>query len=164
MHEEYRKILELAGIRYRENKKYFQKLKKQKPGVVDPLMKRLHDQVFLDIDCLQCANCCQGTGPLLRERDISRLAKSLRMKPGDFTETYLRIDEEEDYIFRSMPCPFLGGDNYCSVYENRPGACRDYPHTDNMSFRRYTAQMLENTRICPGVFLVFEKMKEALPL
>ena len=85
------------------------------------------------------------------------------MKPGEFTDNYLKIDEDEDYIFQSMPCPFLGVDKYCSVYENRPGACRDYPHTDNISFKKYTSEMLENTLICPGVFLVFEKMKDLIP-
>jgi uncharacterized protein len=158
----YRKLLEQAKKQYKENKKYFQKLKKKNPGEIDPLMARLHDQVFMNIDCLACANCCKGTGPLLRERDISRLSKALRMKPGDFTKNYLRIDEEEDYVFKTLPCPFLGADNYCSVYESRPGACRDYPHTNHMSFRKYTPQMLENTLICPAVFLIFEKMKELI--
>ena len=163
MDSEYQKLLSQAKTRYKENKKYFQKLKKMKPGKIDPVIAQLHDDVFLEIDCLSCANCCSGTGPLLRERDISRLAKALRMKPGDFTNSYLKIDEDEDYIFQSMPCPFLGTDNYCSVYESRPGACRDYPHTDRMSFKKYTPQMLENTLICPAVYLIFEKMKELIP-
>lgn len=163
MEEKYRILLKSAAARYRENKKYFRKLKKMKPGQVDPLMMLIHNEVSQEIDCRDCANCCSITGPLLRERDISRLAKALRMKPGTFTETYLTIDEEEDYVFRCLPCPFLGRDRHCTVYENRPGACRDYPHTDRLSFRKYAAQMLENTRICPVVYLVFERMREKIP-
>ncbi|OQY32637.1 MAG: zinc/iron-chelating domain-containing protein [Spirochaetaceae bacterium 4572_59] len=163
MNSEYQKLLEQAKTRYKENRKYFQKLKKMKAGKVDPIMASLHDEVFMEIDCLKCANCCRGTGPLLRERDISRLSKALRMRPGVFTEQYLQIDEDEDYIFKAMPCPFLEIDNYCSVYENRPGACRDYPHSNCISFKKYSSQMLENTRICPAVFLIFEKMKALIP-
>lgn len=161
---EYRVLLDRAARKHKENRQYFKKLKKQKSGMVDPLMRRLHDDVFEKIDCLLCSNCCRGTGPLIRERDISRLSKSLKIKPGNFTETYLRTDEEGDYVFSSMPCPFILDDNCCMVYSDRPGACRDYPHTDCISFKKYSSQMLENTRICPAVFLIFEKMKEELPL
>jgi len=73
------------------------------------------------------------------------------------------VDEEGDSVFKDLPCPFLGEDNYCAVYEDRPGACRDYPHTDCISFRKYVPQMLENTRICPGVFLIFEEIKKRIP-
>ncbi len=161
---EYREILTRAVQKTKENRQYFKKLKKMKSGDVDPLMFRLHSEVFEEIDCLKCSNCCRGTGPLLRERDISRLSKSLRMKPGAFTSRYLRIDEDGDYVFQSMPCPFILEDNCCMVYEDRPGACRDYPHSDCISFKKYSAQMLANTKICPALFLLFEKMKKVIPL
>ncbi len=163
MDREYEKLLEQAKNRYKENKRYFQKLKKMKSGQVDTLMQDLHEQVFQELDCLKCANCCHGTGPLLRERDITRLSRALKIKPGDFVQSYLKVDEEEDFVFNALPCPFLCPDNYCSVYENRPGACWDFPHTDNMSFKKYTVQMLQNTLICPAVSLIFEKMKEEIP-
>ena len=79
---EYRDILDTAGRKHKENRQYFKKLKEQKSGLVDPLMRRFHDEVFQKIDCLQCSNCCRGTGPLIRERDITRLSKSLKIKPG----------------------------------------------------------------------------------
>ncbi|MDC7231742.1 MAG: YkgJ family cysteine cluster protein [Spirochaetales bacterium] len=161
---EYRDLLDLAAGKVKENRGYFKKLKKQKPGLVDPLMQRLHEEVFQQIDCLLCSNCCRGTGPLVRDRDITRLSKNLKMKPGSFTENYLKIDEDGDYVFNTMPCPFILEDNICMVYEGRPKACRDYPHTDCISFRKYSPQMLENTKICPAVYLIFERMKEELPL
>lgn len=43
---------------------------------------------------------------------------------------YLRVDEDNDKVFKSMPCPFLGEDNLCSIYDIRPKACREFPHTD----------------------------------
>ncbi|QEN07153.1 YkgJ family cysteine cluster protein [Oceanispirochaeta crateris] len=160
----YKDILNKASQKYRENKVYFKKLKKVKQGKVDTLLRRFHVEVFDEIDCLKCSNCCRSTGPLLRERDITRLSRGLKMKPGSFTESYLKIDEEGDYVFQTMPCPFIQEDNLCLFYSDRPGACRDFPHTNSISFKKYTRQMLENTKICPAVFLIFEKMKLEIPL
>ena len=116
--------------REQENKKFLARLKRKDPRKVDAVFHALHDDVFAEIDCLQCANCCKTTSPIFYENDIERIAKSLRMKPGDFVEKYLRVDEDRDYVLRSSPCPFLDGENYCTIYSNRPKACREYPHTD----------------------------------
>ena len=90
----------------------------------------MHEEVFECTDCLKCANCCTTTGPLFTDKDISRIAKHLRIKPFAFTQQYLRIDDDRDYVLKSVPCTFLEEDNYCSIYEVRPKACREYPHTD----------------------------------
>jgi len=161
---EYRNILNQAARKYSENRTFIKKLKKVKSGIVDQMMRDLHDSVFLQIDCLKCSNCCRGTGPLLRERDITRLSRHFKMKPGVFSETYLKIDEDGDAVFKQLPCPFILDDNFCVVYTERPGACRDYPHSDTISLKKYSAQMLENTRICPALFLIFEEMKKQMPL
>ncbi|MNE52092.1 Flagellin N-methylase [compost metagenome] len=85
------------------------------------------------------------------------------MKPGDFVERYLRIDEDNDYVLQSVPCPFLGNDNYCSVYEDRPKACREYPHTDHSPMLQILDITLKNTAICPAVYEVVERMKKYFP-
>ena len=94
------------------------------------------------------------------ERDIARLSKHLKIRPAEFIEQYLRIDEEEDYVLQSVPCPFLGVDNYCSVYEARPKACREYPHTDFRDFKKITNLHYKNTMICPAAYTVIEKMQQ----
>src|SRR6266567_8139141 len=112
------------------NKKFLLSLKKKDPRKIDDAFHSLHEEVFEEMDCLTCANCCKTTSPIFYQTDIERAAKFLRMKPGDFIEKYLRIDEDKDYVLKSSPCPFLDAENYCSVYEDRPKACREYPHTD----------------------------------
>ena len=67
----------------------------------------LHDEAFEKIDCLSCANCCRNYSPRFKTPDIKRIAKHLRMKEGSFIETYLKLDEDGDYVVRSTPCPFL---------------------------------------------------------
>lgn len=134
-----------------EAKKLLSKLKRQKPRRLDALMQEAHHEAFSCINCLECANCCATTGPLLTDKDISRLAKHLRMKDAEFVDEYVRVDEDGDQVFRSMPCPFLGADNYCSVYEHRPKACKEYPHTDRVKQHQLLKLHLKNAEICPAV-------------
>jgi len=92
-------------------------------------MQELHDETFEEIDCLTCANCCKTTGPLFTNKDIERISKHFRMKPSAFIDTYLRIDDENDYVLQTVPCSFLGSDNYCSIYKVRPKSlCRISTH------------------------------------
>lgn len=73
----YQKYLDVAKKKRAENKKFLERLKKQKPGHLDGIVQELNDVAFEEIDCLQCANCCKTTGPLLLNKDIdSRPLKS----------------------------------------------------------------------------------------
>ncbi|HLZ16206.1 MAG TPA: YkgJ family cysteine cluster protein, partial [Cyclobacteriaceae bacterium] len=120
---------EVSKNKSEENKMFLNRVKKQDARKVDDAFHEAHEQVFAETDCLTCANCCKTTSPIFYQTDIERAAKFLRMKPGDFIEKYLRIDEDKDFVLKSSPCAFLGPDNYCSIYESRPKACREYPHT-----------------------------------
>jgi len=142
-----------------DNKKFLQLIKKKDARDVDDAFHTAHEEVFEKIDCLTCANCCKTTSPIFYQNDIERVAKSLRMKPGDFIEKYLRIDEDNDYVLKSSPCPFLDNENYCTVYHNRPKACREYPHTDRKKMVQITDLTYRNTLVCPAVLEIVEKVK-----
>src|SRR3954451_15961857 len=117
------KLPQKAKIAETNTKKLFENLKRKKPNNLDDVVHKLHDEVFEKIDCLECANCCKTTSPIFYQKDIERLAKHFRLSPSKFIEQYLHIDEDKDYVLNQAPCPFLGMDNYCSVYEFRPNAC-----------------------------------------
>jgi len=142
-----------------ENKKFLARLRKKDSRKVDAAFHSLHQQVFSEVDCLKCANCCKTTSPIFYQNDIERVAKSLRMKPGDFVETYLKIDDDRDYVLKSSPCPFLDAENYCTVYDDRPRACREYPHTDRKKMVQITDLTLKNTMVCPAVLEIVERLK-----
>lgn len=160
---EVQKLLQQAQTRAAENKKYLQRLKKKDARTVDDNFHQIHEEVFEEMDCLTCANCCKTTSPIFYPTDIERVAKFLKLKPGDFIEKYLRVDEDKDYVLKSSPCPFLGDDNYCSVYEARPKACREYPHTDRKKMVQITELTYKNTLVCPAVSEMVERMKKVLP-
>lgn len=153
-----------AKDKHNENKKYFDKLKKKTPKDLDYQMETIHNQVFKKIDCLSCANCCKTTGPLFTSADIERIAKFLKMKSQKFIEQYLRIDEDLDYVLQQLPCAFLDHENYCMIYDVRPKACREYPHTDRKKFQQITHLTLKNVAICPAAYEVVEQMKKKMPL
>ncbi|BDD04728.1 zinc/iron-chelating domain-containing protein [Aureibacter tunicatorum] len=135
------------------------KLRKLKDGKVDNAVHALHDEVFDEIDCLECANCCKTTSPIFLESDIERLAKAFKMKVKDFIDSYLHKDKEGDYVLNEAPCPFLGYDNKCIAYQHRPKACREYPHTNRKRFKQIINLSLTNATICPAVYQIFLKLE-----
>jgi Fe-S-cluster containining protein len=126
-------------------------------------MQDLHDAEFKKTDCLKCANCCK-TRAFIHSADIERVSKYLKQKPQQFIEQYLRIDEDQDYVLQSVPCNFLDNENACMIYEVRPKACREFPHTDRKKFQQISDLTLKNIPICPAAFNIVEEMKKKLPL
>jgi len=133
---------------------------KKRIQTLDLKIHELHYNAFEEIDCLECANCCRTLGPRFTDKDVERIAKSLRMKQADFIKQYLVVDEDGDMVFQSMPCPFLGSDNYCSIYEVRPKACREYPHTDRKKFHQIYKLSVKNASTCPIVYQVMDGILE----
>lgn len=152
----------LAAEKKKENLSFFKKLKKRVPKNLDQVMQGLHEDTFRQIDCLDCANCCKTTGPLFTNRDVERIAKLFKLKPKAFIEQYLRLDEDNDYVLQSVPCTFLGEDNRCSIYDHRPKACQEFPHTDRKKFYQISHLTLNNVGICPAAFKIVEAMKSRL--
>ena len=162
MQDQINNLPKLAKDKHKENKTFFTKLKKKPPKQLDYIMQDLHEAEFEKIDCLKCANCCKTTGPLFTDKDIIRIAKHFRMKPQQFTEQFLQLDEENDYVLKSVPCTFLDADNYCSIYEVRPKACSEFPHTDRKKFQQISNLTLKNVAVCPAAFNIVEDMKKRI--
>lgn len=157
-------LVKLAKDTHIETKKYFNKLKKKTPKNLDKVMQELHEAEFKKTDCLDCANCCKTTGPLFTITDIERISKSFKQKPQQFIAQYLRIDEDNDYVLQSVPCTFLDSENKCFIYDIRPKACREFPHTNRNKFTQITDLTLKNVEVCPAAYNIVQKMKERLPL
>jgi Fe-S-cluster containining protein len=149
-----------SAARQKDYKRFLGKADKKK---VLPLLPDLHEAAFKKIDCLQCANCCKHYSPRFKTPDIKRIARHLKMKESDLIDTYLRLDEDGDYVVKSTPCPFLGQDNYCSIYEVRPSDCERFPYTDEDVLIKRPAITQKNTTFCPIVYFVLEKLMAAIP-
>ena len=136
------KYHQLALQKQKEHRKVLTNLKKKPPKNLDKIAQEIHDEVFQEIDCTACANCCK--------------------KLPAFEAEFLQVDEDGDKVFKSMPCPFLGGDNLCSIYDVRPKACREFPHTDRKKIYQINHLTIKNTLTCPAAYLFVEKLKDRL--
>lgn len=139
-------------------KKYKQFLQRADKNKVLKQLPALHEEAFEKIDCLTCANCCKNYSPRFKTPDLKRIAKHLKMKEGSFIEKYLLLDDEGDYVVNRKPCPFLGSDNYCSIYDVRPSDCQRFPYTDEDVFFKKPNITLKNSTFCPIVVHVLEKL------
>ena len=151
MKENDQSSLDSAKLAIHATKKIFRKMKQAKPNDLDQKFHKGHEAEFKKMDCLSCANCCKTTSPIFRDADIRRISKHLRIKEGKFISDFLRMDEEQDYVLKSSPCSFLDNDNSCSIYDVRPLACREYPHTDRKNMFQVLEITAENSLICPAV-------------
>jgi hypothetical protein len=145
--KEYQRFLEKAGKAPLRNE------------VLDRLPE-LHEEAFRRIDCLQCANCCKNYSPRFKTPDIKRIARHLKMRESEFIDRYLRLDEDGDYVVKSTPCPFLGADNRCGIYDVRPSDCERFPYTDEDVLVRRTGLTQKNSTFCPIVYYVLERLIE----
>lgn len=152
------KTLHLLAAKSSPKWKRFYIQNKRKVEGLDLVVHALHAKYSDAIDCLQCARCCKSLGPRIEDKDLERMAKALRMKTSDLMAKYFHIDEDGDRVFKSMPCPFLASDNYCTIYESRPKACREYPHTDRKRFFQIYHLSIKNAPTCPIVYEVLEEI------
>jgi len=144
-----------SGERQKIYKGYLQRADKNK---VLKQLPDLHEEAFSKVDCLQCAACCKNYSPRFKTPDIKRISKHLKMKEGAFIETYLKLDDDGDYVVKTKPCPFLGSDNYCSIYDERPSDCHRFPYTDEDVIVKRPQLTLKNTTFCPITYYVLEKL------
>ena len=86
-------------------------------------------------DCSKCpAYCCSYDEIAIDKRDLNRLAKHFGIDVDDAEERFTKIRggsvvlrHQKDATFGSV-CIFLDRKTRrCTVYEARPGVCRDYP-------------------------------------
>jgi Fe-S-cluster containining protein len=146
-----------------ENKKFFKKLKKKTPKNLDYTVHELHEKAFEEIDCLTCANCCKTTSPIFTEKDINRISKHFKVKEIQFIEQYLERDDDDFMVLKQAPCTFLNpNDNTCTIYDVRPKACSEYPHTNRRKFIQLAELTIKNIEICPAVYNIVEALKEKI--
>ena len=141
-------------------KKYKQFLDRADKNKVLKALPDLHEEAFEKIDCLKCANCCKHFSPRFKTPDVKRISRLLKMRESDFIEKYLRVDDDGDFVVNTKPCPFLGSDNYCSIYENRPSDCRRFPYSDEDVFIKRKELTLKNSSFCPITYFVLEGLSE----
>ena len=124
----------------------------------DDTADTVHKEVFEKADCLKCANCCKTTPAIVERSDVKRIARFLGIPPKSFIRKYLLEDIDGGMVIQRVPCTFLNSDNTCAIYEVRPKACREYPHTNRKRMHQILDITVKNTRVCPAVASIAQKM------
>ena len=150
------------GEKQRDENERFRKYLKRH-DFVERRFRIIAQKIEDEIDCKQCANCCREATVKLAERDVMKLAKFLRIKPGEFLRDYTQETEDEGYILRRTEtgCVFLDG-NLCSVYEARPHNCENFPHLvrGEGSFVSRMWELKDRACYCPIVYNALDAYKK----
>lgn len=128
---------------------------------IDNLANSVAEPIVKAIDCTTCGNCCRHLDVQLGEDDLERLASGIDVAIREIREK-VTVQEQDDPdivgIFTSQPCSFLD-ETLCTVYENRPTSCRDYPQF-TPDFRWMLGWMIEGTHLCPIIYNVLLAMTQ----
>jgi uncharacterized protein len=145
----------------RSFRRFLSKLKKNMPRNADQLAAEAEKEVWGELDCLTCANCCKQMSPTYSAADIKRIAAYKGMTTDDFKTKWLYKDRVGDWLNKSTPCQFLDlTTNKCSVYEVRPADCAGFPHLSKRKFRDYIHVHQQNIEWCPATYRMVEKLME----
>jgi len=144
----------------RSFRRFLTKLENQPPAGLKSLTTRLEKEVWKEVDCLSCANCCKTMTPTFTARDIKRIAAHLGQTENEFKEKWLKRERggDRDWLNKTEPCQFLDmKTNMCSIYEFRPADCAGYPHL-RKNMKDYGHVHRQNIECCPATYKMVEKM------
>jgi uncharacterized protein len=145
-------------------KRFLSKVEKNPPRGLDALAEVLDKEVWREIDCLSCANCCKTMSPTFTTKDIKRIATHFEITLKEFKEKWLFFDEEDgDWMNTNQPCQFLNTkNNMCSIYEVRPVDCAGFPHLTKKKTTEYIHVHQQNIAYCPATYKFVEKLEERM--
>ncbi|MDE3234643.1 MAG: YkgJ family cysteine cluster protein [Bacteroidota bacterium] len=143
-------------------KRYLGKIEKNPPRRLDKIAEEIDKEVWQEIDCLSCANCCKKMSPTFTTKDIKRISAHVGMTADEFKEKWLYLDKKDkDWMNTKQPCQFLDlRTNMCSIYEVRPADCAGFPHLTKKKMVEYIHVHQQNIQYCPATYRMVEKMIE----
>ncbi len=152
----------LGRQKLEENERFRRHMKRH--NFSDLRFRRVAEEIEEKIDCRACANCCKVAETDITKRDVARISRKIGMTEQEFVSKYTTASTfEDELILRRTEngCIFLDG-NDCSIYENRPDTCRNFPHlvrgAGSLESRMW--QMIDRATYCPIVYNTLEAYKD----
>ena len=131
---------------------------------LDKKIAELEKEVWLQTDCLSCANCCKTMTPTFNKQDLKRISAHFGETVEEFQKKWMKRERggERDWLNKTEPCQFLNlQDNKCSIYEVRPADCAGFPHLTK-KFKDFVHIHKQNVEYCPASYKLVEKMMGAM--
>lgn len=156
-----RSFKQKARLNGKQFKSFLTKLGNKNPKGLDKIAVQVDKEVWKEIDCLSCANCCKTMTPTFTPTDIKRISAHLNTTPKAFKEDWLKFDKKDkDWLNRLNPCQFLNlKTNKCNIYEVRPADCAGFPHLTKKKMVDYMHVHNQNVMYCPATYKMVEKMQ-----
>lgn len=154
--------IERLGEKKRPENERFRRFMKTH-DVQERRFRRLAQEIEDQIDCRVCANCCKVAETDVAEREIDRLARAVGVMRAEFIDRYTTQSKDDGALILRRTehgCVFLDG-NDCTIYEDRPETCRNFPHlvrgSGSIASRMW--QFIDRATYCPIVYNSLEAYK-----
>ncbi len=153
------------GVKVKKEKRglklFLSRIEKKTPRNLDLVSAKIDKEVWAEMDCLACANCCKTMSPTFTQKDMRRIANHLNLSVAAFKKKWLKKERGTgDWMNKKMPCQFLNlKTNMCNIYEVRPRDCAGFPHLPKKRMVEYIHVHKQNIEYCPATFKMVEKMK-----
>ncbi len=113
-------------------------------GTISPEMEKDLDLAYeicmsykVDFPCHMCGRCCHQPHIIVQPHEVDRISSAARIPLYDFMRDYLVQTSDGRMLFkRTDPCAFLGSDNRCKIWKDRPEICDDFPYSVSMFMSR----------------------------
>ncbi|HLX93127.1 MAG TPA: YkgJ family cysteine cluster protein [Puia sp.] len=149
----------IASRNRRRFRKLLSTLEKLPFRGLDKFVVAADKEVWKEVSCLSCANCCKTMSPTYTLRDIRRIAKYVNLSEKEFRAKWLTKDKAGDWINQRIPCQFLDlQTNMCSIYSVRPKDCAGFPHHTKKKMVDYMHVYRQNIDYCPATYRLVEKI------
>ena len=148
-----------ARLKRNSFRRFLTKLEKNAPRGIEKLTATLEKEVWREVDCLACANCCKTMTPTFTPADLKRISAHFGQAVDEFKAKWLYKERSSgDWMNKKQPCQFLNlSDNKCSIYAIRPADCAGFPHLPK-KMKDYVHVHKQNVEYCPATFKLVEKM------
>ena len=88
------------------------------------------DENIVSGSCLQCGRCCQNLILFSKGKPVKTLEHFEKLKKRNpFYQHFNLIYKNKTNGFLYFSCSKQGSDGSCTVYENRPSICKNYPRS-----------------------------------
>lgn len=140
---------------------FLNRTEKNPPAGINKLTPIIEAEVWAEVDCLSCANCCKKMTPTFTDRDLKRISAHFQQTPEEFKKKWLKKERNGDWTNVLQPCQFLDlTTNMCGIYAVRPADCAGFPHLSKRKWEEYAHVHKQNIDYCPATFKMVEKMVE----
>jgi uncharacterized protein len=148
-----RKFRNEVAIHRQGLRRFLTKVEKNPPLLLDTYAEQIDKEVWTEVACLACSNCCRTMTPTYNFQDLRRISAYLGMTIKAFKEKWLYKDGKGEWLNLSQPCQFLNlKTNMCSIYEVRPDDCAGFPHLTKKKMVEYIHVHKQNVQHCPATF------------